>query len=318
MSCQGGRATQDVRALRDLQLPTPGEYRLQLWLEDAAGNQREANAAVSVPLRFDPDPPELSFAVPDADDPLRVAVNAHRPVVGTGERRDRNAGSRDQTWHGMATELQSSRLVAYVDDERFRNGLYEFRAHARDQAGNEASTATRSDGAAASLRLPARIDTRLGVGHPATTRTATRSPRQRISAPFGMRVQLTGRLDQRRWPADRSGVDREAFERASGRDLTSDWPRKHRSQRTVPYVLKAGRNREFCSGTAVLGGSALPPHFSISMSRRSTSMTRAADRKKRAIGSVRGTRRDRTDTHRAESCSKFRPTSVDAGEPSRQ
>jgi 5-hydroxyisourate hydrolase-like protein (transthyretin family) len=74
----------------------------------------------------------------------------------------RTAGT--ATWHGLATRLEGNQLVAYVDDERFRHGTYQFRAHAVDAAGNEALTGARADGTAASLRLPARIDTRLKVG----------------------------------------------------------------------------------------------------------------------------------------------------------
>ena len=70
------------------------------------------------------------------------------------------------SWHGLPTERQGSLLVARVDDERFRRGAYEFRAHAVDQAGNESSTGRRIDGSVATLRLPARTDTRLAVGVP--------------------------------------------------------------------------------------------------------------------------------------------------------
>jgi hypothetical protein len=73
---KGERSGENVHDLPDIRVPTPGDYRLYVWLEDAAGNQREANAVLSVPLRFDPEPPELTFAPPDPADPLRVAVNA--------------------------------------------------------------------------------------------------------------------------------------------------------------------------------------------------------------------------------------------------
>ena len=100
--------------------------------------------------------------------------------------------------------------MVHVDDERFRNGSYEFRARAVDYAGNEASTGRRSDGSAATLRLPARIDTRLAVGVP---RMVVRRKLQRrrgqkrrlvkrrirrldstVVAPNGRAVQLAGFL----------------------------------------------------------------------------------------------------------------------------
>jgi hypothetical protein len=113
------------------------------------------------------------------------------------------------TWHGLQTQLQEGQLVAYVDDERFQDGTYEFRAHAIDKAGNEASTYTRADGTAASLRLPARVDTQLDVGLLRTVvlrrsvrrrgsrrfvrRTVRRLDRN-VAARHGRSLRLTGRL----------------------------------------------------------------------------------------------------------------------------
>ena len=50
---------QGIDRLPALTVPAPGEYRLHVWLEDAAGNQREESAAVAAALRFDPEPPSL-------------------------------------------------------------------------------------------------------------------------------------------------------------------------------------------------------------------------------------------------------------------
>jgi hypothetical protein len=88
--------------------------------------------------------------------------------------------------------------VAYVDDEHFRRGLYEFRARAEDYAGNEASTGQRTDGVAATIRLPARIDTRLAIG--LKRRASRRDHRGRnrldsdVLARYGRRLRLSGRL----------------------------------------------------------------------------------------------------------------------------
>lgn len=163
---RGHHDDRDVQQLPILAVPGPGDYRLYVWLEDAAGNQREENAAVSAPLRFDPEPPDLTFEPPDPADPLRVVVTAvdRHSGLARGEIEMRAAGT--TTWHGLVTERHGSTLVAQVDDEQFRNGNYEFRAHAVDEAGNEASTGKRSDGSAAMIRLPARIETRLTVGLP--------------------------------------------------------------------------------------------------------------------------------------------------------
>ena len=133
---------------------------------NAAGNAQEGSAAISAALRFDPEPPALTFEPTDITDPLRVVVNAvdSHSGVASGEIEMRATGT--STWHGLATERRGSLLVAHVDDERFRRGAYEFRAHAVDQAGNEASTGRRADGSAATIRLPVRTDTRLAVGVP--------------------------------------------------------------------------------------------------------------------------------------------------------
>lgn len=196
-SCPGtGELVGDgVHEIPRLLAPAPGDYRLFVWLEDAAGNQREANAAVSVPVRFDPEPPELAFQPLDPADPLRVVVNAsdRHSGVAQGEIEMRESGT--STWHGLPTRLDGSQLVTYVDDERFRRGSYEFRAHAKDHAGNEASTGKRTDGSAATLRLPARIDTRLAVGVLRRVNGRTRHLLDRnVTARYRRVLRLTGRL----------------------------------------------------------------------------------------------------------------------------
>ena len=99
-------------------------------------------------------------------------------------------------------------LVAYVDDERFGNGVYEFRAHATDRAGNDSSIGPR-DAGAATLRLPVRGVTRLRVGarrvkirkrvirQGGRRRTVKRrvvTLSQRVTARLGRSVRLHGRL----------------------------------------------------------------------------------------------------------------------------
>jgi Big-like domain-containing protein len=228
----------------DLRVPGPGEYRLHIWLEDAAGNQREANAALSVPLRFDPEAPSLSFLAPDPTDPLRVAVAAvdHYSGVASGEIEMRSTGS--STWHGLLTAREGNELVAYVDDERFKNGLYEFRAHAVDHAGNEASTVTRTDGAVASLRLPARIDTRLSVGVPwQRSRRRSGGLAQNVSVAFGQRIRLRGhRANADGQPIDSAPI--EALEARPGGPLAPIGLATTDSRGWFRYVLKATRNRQ--------------------------------------------------------------------------
>jgi hypothetical protein len=244
---KGERAQADVHNLQDLLAPAPGEYRLHVWLEDAAGNQREANAAVSVPIRFDPEPPELAFLPQDPADPLRVAVNVadRHSGLANGKIEMRAAGA--DTWHGLSTERQGSQLVAYVDDERFRRGAYEFRAWGEDYAGNEASTGKRTDGSAATLRLPARIDTRLLVGfrHPTQRRAHRRRTRldRNVVAHQGRRLRLSGRLTN----ADGQPIEAATVEALETRPDSASLPLGLAT--TGPngkfrYVLRATRNRD--------------------------------------------------------------------------
>jgi hypothetical protein len=254
---RGNRDGGNIQALPAIAVPTPGEYLLHVWLEDAAGNAREENAAISAALRFDPEPPQLTFEVMDAADPLRVVVNAvdRHSGVARGDIEMRAAGT--ATWHGLATERQGSLLIGHVDDERFRNGAYEFRAHAVDQAGNEASTGRRSDGSAATLRLPARIDTRLAVGVPRTiVRRAIerrnghrRVVRRRIRrldgtvvARYGRAIRLSGLLAN----ADGQpieGATIEAFEQRPGGGAVPVGLATTGTQGKFHYTVKAVRNR---------------------------------------------------------------------------
>ena len=99
----GTQRGQGVDELPQIFAPSPGEYRLSVWLEDAAGNHREANAALSVPVRWDPEPPELAFLAPDPADPLRVAVRAadRHSGIADGEIEMRASGA--STWHALRT-----------------------------------------------------------------------------------------------------------------------------------------------------------------------------------------------------------------------
>jgi hypothetical protein len=176
-----------------------------------------------------------------------VALNAsdrHSGLAG-GEIEMRASGG--NTWHGLPTERQGSQLVAYVDDERFRSGLYDFRAHARDQAGNEASTGQRIDGSAASLRLPARIDTRLAVGLP--RRVVRRRGRigtkldTNVVTHFGRLLRLAGRLTN----ADGQPIEAATIEALEKRPDGASLPIGLAA--TGPdgkfrYVVRATRNRD--------------------------------------------------------------------------
>ncbi len=123
-----------------------------------------------------------------------------------------------------------------------------FGAHAVDQAGNEASTGRRTDGSAATLRLPARIDTRLAVGvprvivrrkveqrhgHRRLVRRRIRRLDSSVVARHGRVVRLTGFLAN----ADGQPIDGATIEALEKRPAGGAELRRrcdHRNRRQVP------------------------------------------------------------------------------------
>ena len=64
-----------VDAVKGLTAGESGDFTLQVWLEDEAGNQSYAlSASDAVHLRLDQEPPRPAFEPQDPGDPLRVAV----------------------------------------------------------------------------------------------------------------------------------------------------------------------------------------------------------------------------------------------------
>ncbi len=203
--------TQDGPAITEIaNLPAKklGDSTLKVWLEDEAGNHSDFGAR-QMHLRLDPEAPSLTFLPQDPADPLTVAVRAIDAYSGVaaGEIEMREKGGR--TWHTLATRLDGDRLVADVDDERFRRGVYEFRAHATDHAGNEATTGKLADGTQADVRLPVRVTTKLRAGFVRTRikrkvvrrggkrrvvrrRVRVLAPKARVR--FGRRATISGRL----------------------------------------------------------------------------------------------------------------------------
>ncbi|HEU4705599.1 MAG TPA: hypothetical protein VFS64_00230 [Solirubrobacterales bacterium] len=195
-----------IAAIDDVKVPSPGEWELRLWREDAAGNQQPANASEPVRLRFDPEPPQLGFEPPSADDPTRVSVLATDRIsgVGGGEIEISRAGS--GTWQVLPTSREGDHLVAQVDDAALPAGEYELRSSASDQANNVGETDRRLDGQPMRLRLPLRVATSMKAGI-VGKRTISRKGRKgkvrrsvlesRAEVSFGRKVRLGGRLVNR-------------------------------------------------------------------------------------------------------------------------
>lgn len=192
-----------IAAIDSVKVPSPGEWELRLWREDAAGNQQPANASQPVRLRFDPEPPQLGFEAPSADDPTRISVLATDRIsgVGGGEVEISPAGS--GTWQVLPTSKEGDHLVTRVNDATLPAGEYELRASASDLANNIGATDHRLDGQPMRLRLPLRTTTAMKAGM-VDKRTVNRKGKKdkvrrtvlepRVKVSFGRRVRLGGRL----------------------------------------------------------------------------------------------------------------------------
>ena len=199
VACTTGAVAGNPGALSGIAVGESGEHTIQVWLEDEAGNQSYAlSASEPVVLRLDREAPRLSFEPQSDADPLRVAVGVDDRLSGldTGEIEIRERGG--NVWHSLATAREGRSLVGYVDDERFRSGTFDFRARARDRAGNEASTDRRANGTRATIDLPARFATRLSIGRRRTLRrggqAAWSALDARATALHATRLRLQGRL----------------------------------------------------------------------------------------------------------------------------
>jgi hypothetical protein len=203
------RGGSSIARLDNLTVPSPGEWELRLWREDAAGNQQPENASLPVKLRFDPEPPQLGFEAISAADPTRVSVQVTDPIsgLGGGEIEISRVGS--GIWQALPTSQENSHLLTRVDDAALPAGEYELRATAHDQAGNLASTSQRLDGQPMKVKLPLRIASSVRAGaiekkrvrrtvhhggksHKVTRTITVLNPRAKVG--FGRHVRLAGVL----------------------------------------------------------------------------------------------------------------------------
>lgn len=171
-----------------LRVPDAGDWALQLWREDEAGNVDERLASEPVRLRLDNAPPRLAFEPGRPDDPRRVTAVATDDLSGVAGGEIQLRAVRAKTWRSLPTRLENGRLIAEVDDDRLPAGTYELRAQARDHAGNEGASHVYADGSAALLQLPLRTQARLSAGFVRPERG------KKARAEFGSKVRLEGRL----------------------------------------------------------------------------------------------------------------------------
>ena len=152
----GARDGDGVAASDSIRLPSPGEWDVRAWLEDAAGNSDPATATRPARLRFDPEPPRIEFLPTDPARPatVTVAVSDRSGVTGGHVELRRHDGSAG--WRALPTTAAGGRLTAQLDDRLA--GAYELRARATDAAGNAGV------GYGGVRTLPVRAATRL-TGH---------------------------------------------------------------------------------------------------------------------------------------------------------
>jgi hypothetical protein len=193
-ACVHGRKDgTNLAAISDLRLPGPGEYTLKLWLRDQAGNNDARLAGALLKLRYDDVSPQAAFEPLSADDPTRLVVDTtdKGSGVASGQIEIRRQG-REQ-WLALPTSLDGQRLVARIDDARLGDGVFELRARAVDQAGNERSTDRRTDGSPAQVTLPLRLKTKLRGGLVQRRGGHTRLARSAYVR-YGQLVRVRGRL----------------------------------------------------------------------------------------------------------------------------
>ncbi len=180
-------------------MPGAGEWTLSLWRRDAAGNEDAERASVPVTLRYDPDPPHLAFAALEPTDPTLVSVRATDDLSGLGDGAIEIAPSAGGEWQPLPTQMDSSRLVARIDDATLAPGAYVLRARARDRAGNEAVMDRRGDGQPMIVTLPLREPPTLRAGfervvHRPGNRREIVVLRRAVRVGYGEPVKLAGRL----------------------------------------------------------------------------------------------------------------------------
>ena len=187
----------------DIDLPSPGQWDLRVWLRDAAGNQTRANASDPLRYGYDPDPPVgVAFLPLDPENPSRIFVQAQDRLAGIagGEIEIRRDGTTD--WRTLPTSVEGGGVSAALPDDQLADGRYLLRARVWDGAGNERTTTFRADGSDAVLTLPVRVKTRMLVGKAKRLRARSARGRRRFRTVYvrnplvrhGRRARMSGRL----------------------------------------------------------------------------------------------------------------------------
>lgn len=175
----------------DITVPGAGEYRVEVWLADEAGNQDRSHSAGAT-LLLDDVPPTGYFLDPPADDPalIRVPVSdVHSGVTGGQIAWRPVAGGDWQVIPGTFDAGDEPTLSARIPSAAPR-GIWELRAVVVDRAGNIAAVDSRANGSKFTVETPFEEDTKIVAGFQ-DRGVGTGS---RIEVGYGQRAYLAGRL----------------------------------------------------------------------------------------------------------------------------
>jgi hypothetical protein len=182
-----------IRSVTGVKAPAAGEWRLRLWLTDAAGNHNPQTYREAT-LRWDPHAPTIELLPRSDDDPTRISVRASDATSGIASGEIEVRRGAEPSWHSLPVQPSNDGFSAVLDDESLPAGTYSVRARASDHAGNEKSAEGEP------LRLPIRLTTELAVGrlkHRGAKRAGSRRRPVLLRRPrtrFGRSMRLTGRL----------------------------------------------------------------------------------------------------------------------------
>lgn len=187
--------------VQGLKIPSVGAQQVRFFLRDEAGNAAEKTAVVRT-LRYDPDPPTLAFLPQDLGDPARVRVRAGDATSGVARGEIEAQREGEPVWRQLPVEPGPDGFSAVFNDEMLPKGTYVLRARAVDQAGNEASSNQRADGAVATLNAPIRLPSQLDVGARGKQtcrgrgkkRTCRYKLRRSVGVSYSASTRLYGRL----------------------------------------------------------------------------------------------------------------------------
>jgi len=188
----GTVAANGVTGLAGLSVPTAGEYRVAVWLADAAGNENPV-ATAEAALRFDDLDPVAFVLHPERETPelLRATVFDEHSGPAGGVISYRRQGS--EKWWDLPTRFvvdgRQAELTADFPSSHLPPGRYDIRTRVRDRAGNEAASDRRPDGTRLVLKAPLTDETRLEarlVGPGVSG--------QVVRVPFGAAARILGRL----------------------------------------------------------------------------------------------------------------------------